>query len=34
VDFRLSEEQQLLRDTVARFVTNEYGFEARKAIVA
>jgi alkylation response protein AidB-like acyl-CoA dehydrogenase len=34
MDFRLSEEQQLLRDSIARFVANEYGFEARKAIVA
>jgi alkylation response protein AidB-like acyl-CoA dehydrogenase len=34
MDFRLSEEQQLLRDSIARFVANEYGFETRKAIVA
>jgi alkylation response protein AidB-like acyl-CoA dehydrogenase len=34
MDFRLSEEQQLLRDSIARFVANEYGFEARKGIVA
>jgi alkylation response protein AidB-like acyl-CoA dehydrogenase len=33
MDFSLTEEQQLLRDTVARFVQNEYGFEARKGIV-
>ena len=34
MDFRLSEEQQLLRDSIARFVANEYGFEERKKIVA
>ncbi len=34
MDFRLSEEQQLLRDSIARYVANEYGFEARKAIIA
>jgi alkylation response protein AidB-like acyl-CoA dehydrogenase len=32
--FDYSEEQQLLADTVKRFVANDYGFEARKAIVA
>src|SRR5262249_30241055 len=34
MDFRLTEEQQLLRDSIARFVANEYTFEARKKIVA
>lgn len=34
MDFALTGEQQLLRDSVARFVQNEYSFEARKAIVA
>jgi alkylation response protein AidB-like acyl-CoA dehydrogenase len=34
MDFSLTEEQQLLRDSIARFVQNEYSFEARKAIVA
>jgi alkylation response protein AidB-like acyl-CoA dehydrogenase len=34
MDFSLSEEQQLFRDAVARFVQNEYSFEARKKIVA
>jgi alkylation response protein AidB-like acyl-CoA dehydrogenase len=34
VDFTLTEEQQLLRDAVARFVANEYSFEARRRIVA
>ena len=34
MDFRLSEEQQLLRDSIARYVANEYGFEERKKIVA
>ncbi len=33
MDFALTEEQQLLRDSVARLVQNEYSFEARKAIV-
>jgi pimeloyl-CoA dehydrogenase small subunit len=33
VDFSLSEEQQLFRDAVAKFVQNEYSFEARKKIV-
>ncbi len=34
MDFRLTEEQQLLRDAIARLVANEYTFEARKKIVA
>ncbi len=34
MDFALSEEQQLLRDSIARFVQNEYSFEARKRILA
>jgi alkylation response protein AidB-like acyl-CoA dehydrogenase len=34
MDFSLSEEQQLFRDAVAKFVQNEYSFEARKKIVA
>jgi pimeloyl-CoA dehydrogenase small subunit len=34
VDFSLTEEQQLLRDSLARYVTNEYAFAARKRIVA
>src|SRR5499426_480259 len=33
MDFSLTEEQQLLRDTIARFVANEYSFEQRKGIV-
>jgi alkylation response protein AidB-like acyl-CoA dehydrogenase len=34
MDFTLSEEQQLFRDAVGKFVQNEYAFEARKKIVA
>src|SRR5262245_1078163 len=34
MDFSYSEEQQLLRDSIARFVANEYGFEERKKIIA
>jgi len=34
MDFSLTEEQQLLRDAIARFVANEYSFEERKGIVA
>jgi pimeloyl-CoA dehydrogenase small subunit len=34
MDFTLSEEQQLLRDSIARFVQNEYSFAARQKIVA
>ena len=29
MDFRLSEEQQMLQDTVARLVRGEYSFEKR-----
>ena len=34
MDFILSEEQQMLADTVARFVHNEYEFEARRKRLA
>jgi len=34
VDFSLSEEQQLLRDSIARYVANEYSFAERQQIVA
>ena len=34
MDFTLSEEQLLLRDSIARFVANEYGFEERQKIIA
>jgi len=34
MDFSLTEEQQLLRDAIARFIANEYSFEERKSIVA
>jgi pimeloyl-CoA dehydrogenase small subunit len=34
MDFTLSEEQQLFRDAVAKFVQNEYAFDARRKIVA
>jgi alkylation response protein AidB-like acyl-CoA dehydrogenase len=33
VDFNLTNEQQLLGDTVQRFLAKEYGFEARRKIV-
>lgn len=33
MDFRLTDEQQLLGDTVQRFVSQRYGFEARRAIL-
>ncbi|MGQ0586059.1 MAG: acyl-CoA dehydrogenase family protein [Gammaproteobacteria bacterium] len=33
MDFTLSDEQQQLRDTLARFVQKEYAFEKRKAIL-
>jgi alkylation response protein AidB-like acyl-CoA dehydrogenase len=33
MDFSLTEEQQLLRDSIARFVANEYTFEARRKII-
>ena len=34
MDFNFSEEQQLLRDSINKFIARDYGFEARKAIVA
>jgi alkylation response protein AidB-like acyl-CoA dehydrogenase len=34
MDFSLTEEQQLLRDTIARFVASEYRFAERSRIVA
>jgi alkylation response protein AidB-like acyl-CoA dehydrogenase len=34
VNFDYNEEQQLLADSVRRFLARDYGFEARKAIVA
>ena len=34
MNFDFSEEQTMLRDTVRRYVADNYGFEARKAIVA
>ena len=34
MDFSLSEEQQLLRDSIARYVANEYSFAERQQIVA
>src|SRR5262245_54010622 len=34
MDYSYSEEQQLLRDSIARFVANEYGFEERTKIIA
>src|SRR5690349_20977846 len=33
MDFRLSDEQQQLHDTLARFVQKDYSFEKRKAIL-
>jgi alkylation response protein AidB-like acyl-CoA dehydrogenase len=33
MDFRLTDEQQQLRDTLARFVQKDYSFEKRKAIL-
>src|SRR5688572_7264653 len=33
MDFRLTDEQQQLRDTLARFVQKDYAFEKRKAIL-
>ncbi|MDP6353203.1 MAG: acyl-CoA dehydrogenase family protein [Alphaproteobacteria bacterium] len=32
MDFSLSEEQQLLKDSVERFVRNDYGFDTRRAL--
>lgn len=34
MDFNLSEEQGLLRDSVARYLQDKYDFEARRAIIA
>jgi alkylation response protein AidB-like acyl-CoA dehydrogenase len=34
VDFSLSEEQTLLKDSVTRYVSNDYSFEGRKQIAA
>ena len=34
MDFIFSEEQQLLRDTVQKYIGKDYGFEARKAIMS
>jgi alkylation response protein AidB-like acyl-CoA dehydrogenase len=33
VDFQFSEEQSMLRDTLARYLADHYGFEARQAAV-
>jgi len=33
MDFNLTEEQQLLRDSVERFVREQYGFETRRALL-
>jgi pimeloyl-CoA dehydrogenase small subunit len=34
MDFNFTEEQQLLQDTVRRFIDKDYGFEARKKVIA
>jgi len=34
MDFIFSEEQQQLRDSIQKYISKEYGFEARKAIMA
>jgi len=34
MDFNYSEEQQMLRDSVAKFVTNDYDFDTRRKIIA
>jgi len=34
MDFIFSDEQQQLRDSIQKFISKEYGFEARKAIIA
>ena len=34
MNFDLSEEQQLLADSIRRFIANDYGFESRQRIVA
>ncbi|MFO1187876.1 MAG: acyl-CoA dehydrogenase family protein [Alphaproteobacteria bacterium] len=33
MDFSYTEEQTLLRDTVARFLSERYGFEARRKAI-
>ena len=33
MDFNFTDEQNMLRDTVAKFVQNQYDFDSRKAIV-
>ena len=33
MDFKLTDEQQQLRDTLVRFVQKDYAFEKRKAIL-
>src|SRR5476649_918179 len=34
MDFTFSEEQLLLRDSINKYIAKDYGFEARKAIIA
>ena len=34
MNFDLTEEQQLLADSIRRFIANDYGFEARRRVVA
>lgn len=34
MDFIFSDEQQMLRDSMQKFISKDYGFEARKAIIA
>ncbi|MCJ7837857.1 MAG: acyl-CoA dehydrogenase family protein, partial [Burkholderiales bacterium] len=34
MDFIFSDEQQQLRDSLQKYISKEYGFEARKAIIA
>ena len=34
MNFDLTEEQQLLADSIRRFIANDYGFEARRRILA
>ena len=34
MDFIFSDEQQQLRDSIQKYISKEYGFEARKAIMA
>jgi alkylation response protein AidB-like acyl-CoA dehydrogenase len=33
MDFNFTQEQQLLQDTVQRFIQKDYGFEARKKVI-